>query len=189
LSNVTEVEEELLKRDDIEIVQLSITDSSDPAAAMMTGGSGALMFVTFDPEMDDFPEVRDEITDYVTNIEQSGEWISQDFAAMGGMGSDELSYTFYSENLNSLNEAVEMVEEIMVDNSRLESVESTTEDKYVENVIQIDQEELLQYGLTTGQIVGMLSSTGTPSVITTVENDGETLDVIVQQEEQVEATS
>src|SRR5699024_10549400 len=35
----------------------------------------------------------------------------------------------------------------------------------------------------------MLSSTGTPNVITTVENDGETLDVIVQQEEQVEATS
>ena len=50
LANIEVVEEELLKRDDIDIVQLSVTDSSDPMAAMMGGGSGgALMYLIFDP--------------------------------------------------------------------------------------------------------------------------------------------
>ena len=39
LKNIAAVEEELLKRDDIDILQVSITDSSDPMAAMMGGGS------------------------------------------------------------------------------------------------------------------------------------------------------
>ncbi|MHA6250517.1 efflux RND transporter permease subunit [Oceanobacillus sp. CAU 1775] len=189
LENITEVEQELLEREDIEIVQVSVTDSSDPAAAMMPGSSGALMFVTFDPEMDDFPEVRDNIVEYLDELEHSGNWISQDFSGMGGLGSDELSYTFYSENLDSLNEAVAMVEEVMADNNRLEDVSSTTDDAYVEQVLRIDQAELLQYGLTTGQIVGMLSSGAPSNTVTTVEKDGETLDVIVQQEEQIAATS
>ena len=39
LANIEVVEEELLKRDDIDILQLSVTDSADPMAAMMGGGS------------------------------------------------------------------------------------------------------------------------------------------------------
>ena len=66
LKNVAAVEEELLKRDDIDILQVSITDSSDPMAAMMGGGSGgALMYLIFDDEMENFPEVREEIEEYV----------------------------------------------------------------------------------------------------------------------------
>src|SRR5690606_8910397 len=62
LANVAEVEEELLKREDIDILQLSISDSGDPMAAMMGGASnGALMFVIFDPDIENFPEVRSEI--------------------------------------------------------------------------------------------------------------------------------
>ena len=57
LENVAAVEEELLKREDIDIVQLSVTESGDPTAAMMMGGGagGALMYLIFDPVMDNFP--------------------------------------------------------------------------------------------------------------------------------------
>ena len=40
LANIEVVEEELLKRDDIDIVQLSVTESGDPMSAMMGGGAG-----------------------------------------------------------------------------------------------------------------------------------------------------
>ena len=40
LANVEVVEKEMLKRGDIDIVQLSIMDSADPMTAMMGGGSG-----------------------------------------------------------------------------------------------------------------------------------------------------
>ena len=183
LKNVAAVEEELLKRDDIDILQVSITDSSDPMAAMMGGGSGgALMYLIFDQEMENFPEVREEIEEYVFNIGQSGEWKNQNFSTTS-FSSNEVSYTFYSEDLDRLNEAVKMVEDVMKENDGLEDVESTAEDAYVEYTFNVEQDKLLQYGLTTGQIVMMLSTDQSKEVLTTIEKDGEVLEVIVQKEQ------
>jgi len=183
LANVGEVEDELLKRDDIDIVQVSITESGDPMSAMMGGGSsGALMYLIFDPDMKNFPEVRKDIEDYVFNIGQSGEWKSQNFSSMG-MSTNESSYTFYSEDLDKLNEAVKMVEDVMSKNKGIEDVTSTAEDAYVEYTFNVEQDELLQYGLTTGQIVMMLHPNKTKEVLTTVEKDGNSIDVIVQQKQ------
>lgn len=191
LENIAVVEEELLKREDIDILQLSVndSDSADPMAAMMGGGSGgALMYLIFDDEMEDFPGARDEVLEYLTNLDQSGEWISQDFSSMG-FASDEVSYTFYSENLDRLSEAVAMVEEVMMDTEGIEDVSSSTEDPYVDNVFKVDQAELLQYGLTTGQIVGMLSTPSSDKVITTIDKDGDTVEVIVRQEDAIDPAS
>ncbi|OZU90534.1 Swarming motility protein SwrC [Virgibacillus indicus] len=187
--NIAVVEEELLKHDDIDIVQLSVTEAGDEMSAMMGGGAGgALMYLIFDPEMDNFPEAREEIEEYVFNIGQSGEWKSQDFSSMG-MATNEVSYTFYSEDLDKLNAAVTMVEDVMKENDGLEDVSSSEEDAYVEYVLNVEQDELLQYGLTTGQIVAMLSTPASQDVLTTVEKDGEALDVIVQQEKAAQPES
>ncbi|WOV86481.1 efflux RND transporter permease subunit [Sporosarcina oncorhynchi] len=184
LANIEEVEQELLKRDDIDIVQLSVTEAGNPMSAMMGGGgsNGALMFLIFDPDMKDFPKARTEVEEYVFNVSQSGEWKSQNFGAMG-MSTNEVSYTFYSENLDRLNEAVAMVEDVMNDNKRLEDISSSTQDAYVEYKFKVEQDELLQYGLTTGQIVMMLNPMRTNDVLTTIEKDGNMLNVTIQQEE------
>lgn len=183
LANVEKVEEEMIKRDDIDIVQISVTEEADQMSAMMgLGSGGALMYLIFDPEMENFPEVRDEIEEYVFNIGQSGEWKSQNFGGMS-MPENEISYTFYSEDLTKLNKAVKMVEEEMNENEGLKDVSSSAEEAYVEYTFKVEQDELLQYGLTAGQIVMMLNPTKTKDVLTTVEKDGETLDVIVQQEQ------
>jgi len=189
LANIEVVEEEMLKRDDIDIVQLSVTESGDQMTAMMGGGGGgALMYLIFDPEMDDFAGSREEIEEYVFNIGQTGEWKSQNFTSMS-MATNEVSYTFYSEDLDKLGEAVTMVEDVMKKNDGLEEVTSSTEDAYVEYTFNVEQDELLQYGLTTGQIVMMLSPTTTQDVLTTVEKDGDSLDVIVQQEKEAQPKS
>ncbi|MCR2823665.1 efflux RND transporter permease subunit [Lederbergia panacisoli] len=189
LENVKAVEQEMLERDDIDIVQLSITNSGDPMAAMMGGGgNGALMYLIFDPDMKNFSEVRKEVEDYVFNMDQSGEWKSQDFTSMG-MSSSEVSYTFYSEDLDKLNEAVKMVEAEMKESDGLEDVKSSTEDPYVEYTFKVEQDELLQYGLTTGQIVMMLSPNKAQDVLTTVKKDGDILNVIVQQEQKEQPKS
>ncbi|MBD7986139.1 efflux RND transporter permease subunit [Sporosarcina sp. Sa2YVA2] len=190
LANIEEVEHELLKRDDIDIVQLSVTEAGNPMAAMMGGGgsNGALMYLIFDPDMKDFPKARTEVEEYVFNVGQTGEWKSQDFGSMG-MTTNEVSYTFYSENLDKLNEAVHMVEGVMYDNNRLEDVSSSTEDAYVEYKFKVEQDELLKYGLTTGQIVMMLNPTRSNDVLTTIEKDGTVLDVTIQQEEAAQPKS
>ncbi|WP_061950431.1 efflux RND transporter permease subunit, partial [Alkalihalobacillus trypoxylicola] len=182
IGNIEEVENELLKRDDIEILQFSMNNNGDAMSAMMGGGSGgALMFITFDPDMKNFPEVREEIEDYVFNIDQSGEWKSQDFASMN-MSTNELSYTFYSEDLNRLNEAVGLVEEVMNETEGLADVSSSAEDAYVEHVLKVEQDELLQYGLTTGQMVMMLMNDHSKEVLTTIDHNERTLEVVVQRE-------
>ncbi|MBS8265422.1 AcrB/AcrD/AcrF family protein [Mesobacillus boroniphilus] len=183
IENVGEVEEEMLKRDDIDIVQVSINEEAHQMTAMMGGGAGgALMYLIFDPEMENFPEVREDIEEYVFNIGQSGEWKSQNFGGMS-MPENEISYTFYSEDLGKLNQAVKMVEGEMKNINGLKDVTSSAEDAYVEYTFKVEQDELLQYGLTAGQIVMMLNPNKSQEVLTTVEKDGESLDVIVQQEQ------
>ncbi|MGE7781597.1 efflux RND transporter permease subunit [Peribacillus sp. NPDC097264] len=183
LANLEVVEKKLLKRDEIDIVQLSVTEDGDSMAAMMGGGgSGALMYLIFDPDMKNFPEVREEIEEYVFNIGQSGEWKSQNFSSMS-VASDEVSYTFYSEDLGKLNDAVKTVEGVMKKNDGLKDVSSSTEDAYVEYTFKVEQDELLKYGLTTAQIIGMLSPSTQEEVLTTIEKDGESVEVIVQQDQ------
>lgn len=188
--NIEVVEKELMKRDDIDIIQLSITDPTNikPEAAIMGGGGGSLMYLIFDPDMENFPEVRDEIEDYVFNIEQSGEWKSQNFTAMS-MSSNEVSYTLYSEDLNKLSTAVKQVEDALLKVDGLDDVSSDHEDPYVEHVLKVEQQNVLQYGLTTAQIVMALMTHNTQEVLTTVENDGSNLNVVVKREARAAITS
>jgi HAE1 family hydrophobic/amphiphilic exporter-1 len=189
LKNVKAVEEKMLERADIDIVQVSVTEAGDPSAAMMGGGSGgALMYLIFDEDMENFTEEKDKIVKYVTNLDQSGTWKSQDFSSMTG-STNEVSYTLYSENLRKLNDAVKQVENVMKDNGGLKDVTSSAEDAYVEYTFRVDQAKLLGYGLTTGQLAGMLNPQRTKDVVTTIEKDGQSLDVIVQQEQQAEPES
>lgn len=190
LANIDKVENKLLKRDDIDIVQVSVNEEADQMTAMMGGkAGGGLMYLIFDPDMENFPEVRKEIEDYVTNIGQSGEWKSQNFTSMGGMGTDEVSYTLYSENLDKLFDSVKQVEKVMKKSDRLEDVTSSAEEAYVEHRFKVDQADLLKYGLTAGQIVMMLNPMKQQEVLTTIEKDGESLEVIVQQDQLLQPKS
>lgn len=191
LENLEEVEQELMQREDLETVQLSFNNSNtaDASSMMMGGSNGALLYLFFDEDTENFSEVKEEVEEYVFNIGQSGEWKSQDMMGGGGMASNEVSYTLYSENLDDLNAAVTQVEDALKEVEDLEDVTSDMENPYVEHVLNVDHEEILQYGLTTGQIVGALTASESEEVLTTVENDGEEIDVIVQREEKTDAAS
>ncbi|WP_066071853.1 efflux RND transporter permease subunit [Neobacillus soli] len=189
LANIKVVEDKMLKRDDINIVQVSVTKAGDTSAAMMGGsGGGALMYLIFDPKMDNFSEVRDKVEKYVAGLGQTGKWKSQNFSSMSG-STNEVSYSFHSENLDKLNKSVKMVEGVLKKNNGLKDVTSTAEDAYVEYTFKVAQDKLIQYGLTTGQLVMMLSPAKTENVLTTVEKNGQSLDVIVQQEQAAQPKS
>ncbi|MEH7097428.1 efflux RND transporter permease subunit [Neobacillus vireti] len=189
LDNVQYVEEKMMKRDDIDIVQVSVTDKADTSTAMFGGsGGGGLMYLIFDPDTKDFPKVKEKIEKYVKNLGQSGTWKSQNFGATS-VGSNEVSYTFYSENLDKLYQFVDKVEKVMKKDKGLKDVTSSAEDPYVEYTFKVAQNDLIKYGLTTGQLVMMLNPTKTQDVLTTIEKNGESLDVIVQQEQSKQPAS
>src|SRR5690606_36892873 len=60
LQNVSEVEQEMMAREDVEVVQLSI-GSSDNMMMGMGSNNGALMFIIFNEETENFDEVTKEI--------------------------------------------------------------------------------------------------------------------------------
>ncbi|MFC4409410.1 efflux RND transporter permease subunit [Chungangia koreensis] len=185
--------EKLLLEDyqkEIDIVQLSITDSaSADAATMMMGSSGALMYVIFNDDVSDkrFLEAKDEILEELAALDHEGEWKNQDFTM--GMGSNEVSYTLYSEDLEDLQAAVHMYAKTLEEVDTLGEVSSDAEDPYVEHVLKVDQANVIQYGLTTGQIVMALTDTGKKEVLTTVEHDGQEIEVIVQRNVKAAAES
>lgn len=187
LANVAVVEDAMLKREDIDIVQISVSKEADPLTAMLGAGSGgALMYLIFDPDTKNFPDVKAEIEDYVKNIGQSGQWKSQNFM-MTSLSGNEISYTFYSEDLDQLYKAVAMVEEVMAGSDGLKDVSSTAEESYKKFTLKTEHNKLLQYGLTTGQIVMALMPNTASDVLTKVEEDGHTLEVIVQGKTQTVA--
>ena len=98
-----------------------------------------------------------------------------------GFASNELSYSVYSENLNSLEKATKDIEKIMADSEHLIDVKSSFEEGFEEFTIKVDQETLLQHGLTTGEIVMLLNPSKEKEVVTTIEKDGVELNVTVQK--------
>lgn len=193
VENIEAVEQDLLEREDIDVLQLSINDSAnaDMAQMMMGGGDGALLYLIFDDSIsvDEFEEARAEVTDYLAGLDQSGEWGEQDMMGGGMMASSEVAYTLYSEDLDDLMDTVAQVEGAMSDVTGLEEVTSDAEDPYVEHTLRIEQQEILQYGLTAGQVAMALSGGGQNEVLTTVNTDGGELEVIVQREVQQDAAT
>lgn len=187
IENVEEVEQYLLTRDEIDVVQLSITDaSSADMAAMMAGGSdGALLYLIFDDSIsvDEFEASRADIMEELVALEQSGEWKEQDLMGGSMMSSNEVAYTLYSEDLDDLLSSVTEVEEAMNEVKGLEEVTTDAENPYVENVLRIEQQDVLQYGLTAGQVLMALTSGGQDEVVTSLSTETGDLDVIVQREE------
>src|SRR5690606_17090966 len=118
---------------------------------------------------------------YVEEIGHPGRWSSQNFS-MSALSSNELSYTLYSESLDDLEQSVVIVEEVMKGNEQLKDVYSTREESYEAFTFHVDQATLLQHGLTTAQIVMMLYPDTSKEVLTTVESDGNKVEVIVQKE-------
>lgn len=183
MKNVSIVEEELLKHKDIEIVQLTMSEEGDLMNAMMGGGAnGASIYAVFDPETKNFSKVSEDIDNYLGELNHPGTWSSQTQTS-SSFSSDEISYTFKSENLDSLNEAIKIAEEALKKNNNLEDVSSAASNSFVEHTFIVDQNHLMAHGLTAAQIMVMLNPMETTNVLTTIEKDGKELEVIVKKEE------
>lgn len=183
LENVGIVEQELMARENVDIVQVTIGGSGNPMMAMGGGSDGALMYVIFDPETENFSDVKSEIEEYVQELDQTGTWKSQNFNM--SMSSSSLSYTVYGDDLTEVEKAVLEIENIMNESGNLKDVSTSLTERYDEFTLRVNQQTLLQYGLSTIQIAMMLNPNQSEEVITTLENDGSDINVIIQSNKEV----
>jgi HAE1 family hydrophobic/amphiphilic exporter-1 len=187
LKNIEVVEEMMLAREDVDIVQLSVGGTANEMTAMLGAGSnGALMYVIFDPDTENFDQVTSEVLEEIQALGQSGSWKSQDFSSM--FASSEHSYTVYGEDLEAIEEAVSMIEAVMRESDKLKDVSSSLSKQYDEYTIKVDQATALQYGLSTMQIAMMLYPSTQDEVITKIDKGGKTLNVIVKRNKEIPKT-
>ncbi|MFZ3578389.1 efflux RND transporter permease subunit [Virgibacillus sp. DJP39] len=176
-----QAEEFFSDRDGVTTYQYSIGQGGSMGMMGMGGGNSALFFVEYDKEYESFSGEDTKVVEFLNESTDTGEWETVDFASMGASG---LQLFVYGENMEEIQTAVGKILPIMKENSDLEKVESSISEAYDQYTLVANQKKLSQYGLTAAQIGMNLSGTGEAPVLTTVNHEGEDVNVYIEVEEE-----
>lgn len=172
---VAEAEEIILDREGVVNYQVAIGGQDMMSMGM---ANSALMFVEYDPDTENFKKETDNVIKAFQEISEKGEWKSQDFTGM----QSGLTVQVFGEDLEQIEPIVADIQEIMASHDDLVNVDSSLSEAYEEYTLVADQEKLSQLGLTAAQVGLTLSGQGQREVLTTVEQDGNKLDVYLEVE-------
>ncbi|KGX93772.1 Swarming motility protein SwrC [Pontibacillus halophilus JSM 076056 = DSM 19796] len=179
LDEATAAEEFFTERADVETVQFSV-GSENP---MNPGQSnGTMFFVEYAEDTENFSEEKEKVIEELQKQADKGEWASQDFASTG---SNTLQKYVYGDSMEDIEPVINDIKEIMEDKENLNNVETSISEAYTEYTLKADQEELSKLGLTAAQVGMELRSGGAQqNAVTTIESDGEEVNVYVATEKE-----
>ncbi|CAM3479658.1 efflux RND transporter permease subunit [Paenibacillus lupini] len=170
-------EKELMERDGINIVQYAVGGANpfNPAASKQ-----ALFNLTYDEDMKNFSDEKEQIVPLLQKLGGKGEWKEQDFGAGGGVGGSTISMVVYGPDMDSLDPVVDELMTKLKANTDLEKVDSSLSARYDQYRLVADRAKLSQYGLTAGQVAMALSPVRDNPVLTTIKKDNEDVNVYVK---------
>lgn len=113
---------------------------------------------------------------------ETGEWASQNFSSTGSSSAVEL--LIYGEDIDEIKPLVGDVQSILNDRDDLTSIDSSVSESYEEYQLVIDHDRLSELGLTAGQVGMELNQNPQRSVVTTVTEESEELNVYVASDEE-----
>ncbi len=148
----------------------------------MSPGStnNAIFYVQYSDDTENFSEEKENVIKDLQASTDTGEWASQDFSASAG--SNKIVVYVYGETLKEIEPVVKDVQSLMEEKKDFKKVDSSISESYDEYSFVADQEKLSQLGLTAGQIAMELGQTRQRPVLTTIEKDGEDVNVYVDVE-------
>ncbi len=150
---------------------------------MSPGASNQAAFnVEYDEDTENFEDESEQVIKDLQSITDQGEWASQDFSSTGS--SSEVELLVYGDNLEEIKPVVEEVEGILTERDDLANVDSSVAESYEEYQLVIDHDRLSELGLTAGQVGMELNQNPQRSVITTVQQDYEELNVYTDAEDE-----
>jgi hydrophobic/amphiphilic exporter-1 (mainly G- bacteria), HAE1 family len=173
-----EAEDYFLDKEDVDTIQYSVGGENP----MNPGASNqVLFFVSYDEETEGFEDERKLVLEDLKQLSEKGEWGYQDISASGG--SNQITLVVNEENMGDLGPVVEDVTAVLEKEDDLSNISSSISESYDQFTIVANAEKLSEFGLTAGQIGMELRNTGEAPVLTTVEKDGEALNVVLQVNE------
>lgn len=176
-----DAEELISQRDGVSIYQYSI-GGGNPMTAMtgMNGDSAALFFIEYEDDFKEFSEESTEVIDALNDMTEDGEWNGMDMDSMGGSA---FELYVYGEDTEDIQNAIDQILPLVEENENIENAESSLSEPYDQYTLVANQEKLSQYGLTAAQVGMSLNKASDEPVLTTVEDDGEQLDVYIDVED------
>ncbi|SFK40196.1 hydrophobic/amphiphilic exporter-1, HAE1 family [Halobacillus dabanensis] len=166
-------------REGTENIQYSIGGENP----MSPGASNQAMFyVEYADDTEEFSEETQRVIDGLNEQTERGEWASQDFSGTGS--SSGLEMRVYGDNTEEIKPVVEKVEALLSEEGDLRNVDSSLSESYEEYTLVADHERLSELGLTAAQIGMELGQNREQPVITTIERDGNEMNVYLEVEEE-----
>ncbi|MFG6146912.1 efflux RND transporter permease subunit [Halobacillus sp. B23F22_1] len=145
---------------------------------MSPGASNQAAFnVEYNDDAENFDTESEQVIEDLQSLTDTGEWASQDFSSTGS--SSEVELLIYGENIDEIKPVVKDVEGMLTERDDLSSIDSSVSESYEEYQLVIDHDRLSESGLTAGQVGMELNESPARSVVTTVTENGEELDVYV----------
>ncbi|UFU00632.1 efflux RND transporter permease subunit [Radiobacillus kanasensis] len=176
----TTAEEYFGDRDGVTTYQYSIGNGGSMSMMGMGSDNSALFFVEYADDYENFSEESTTVIDHLNEVTDKGEWGTIDIASTGG---SSLELIVYGDTIEEIQTAVDQILPVLEERDDLENAESSLSEAYDQYTLVANQEKLSQYGLTAAQIGMNLRSTGDAPVLTTVQHDGEDINVYVEVEE------
>ncbi|MGG1631967.1 efflux RND transporter permease subunit [Rossellomorea sp. NRS-1567] len=174
-----DAEEYFQERIGAETIQYSVGGENP----MSPGSSNnAIFYVQYSEDTENFSEEKEQVIKELQETTDKGEWASQDFSASAG--SNEIVVYVYGETLKEIEPVVSDIQAMMEDKKDFKKVGSSISESYDEYSFIADQEKLSEFGLTAGQIAMELGQTRQRPVLTTIEKDGEEVNVYLDVEKE-----
>lgn len=172
-------EEYFQGRKDADTIQYSVGGENP-----MSPGSNnnAIFYVQYKDDTENFSEEKEKVIKDLQKSTDKGEWASQDFSASAG--SNEIVVYVYGETLKDIEPVVNDIQDMMEDKKDFKKVGSSISESYDEYSFVADQEKLSELGLSAGQIAMELGQTRQRPVLTTIEKDGEEVNVYLDVEKE-----
>ncbi|CAN7562578.1 efflux RND transporter permease subunit [Rossellomorea sp. LjRoot5] len=174
-----DAEEYFQGRKDADTIQYSVGGENP----MSPGSSNnAIFYVQYNDDTENFSEEKEKVIKDLQKSTDKGEWASQDFSASAG--SNEIVVYVYGETLKDIEPVVNDIQDMMKDKKDFKKVGSSISESYDEYSFVADQDKLSELGLTAGQIAMELGQTRQRPVLTTIEKDGEEVNVYLDVEKE-----
>lgn len=175
----SDAEKYFLKRDNVETVQLSL-GSENPMNPGDT--NSAILFIKYDKDTPNFEKEKEKVIKDLQRKTAEGEWASQNYSSSAG--SNEIVYYVYGEKREDIEPVVKEIQAIMKKDKSFTKIDSSISETYDEFTLVPNQKKLSRLGLTAAQIGMELSQTRERPVLTTIEKDGEELNVYLQDKQE-----
>lgn len=179
VAKVTEQAERLfMNREGVETVQYSLGGENPISPGQ---SNQALFFAAYNKDTKNFANEQSQIIKDLQAQTDKGTWGTLDFG-MGGMGGSNIKLYVYGPDLETIKPVVQELESKLNDVSDLKNVRSSLSESYDEYTLAVNQEKLSQMGLTTAEVGMALTQQRTRPVLTTVEKDGQEMNVYLKME-------